>query len=86
MEIGDRVGGFFTHGKIKTVDWLAGGSKKNHCVNDDQIKERANYEWSSQFQGMFKELIVKKDGLVFAHHSNYDVMKGGRRVFKKKKK
>lgn len=86
-DYGKHATGFILVGKIKNIDWLNGLDEKNcFCKTDEQIRERANYEWQFNYQGMFKELIIKKDGVVLDCNENYSVNKYGDKSFKKKVK
>jgi len=77
VELGDRLGGFSTIGRVKSTNgaW---------CTSEEEIRDVANHEWTTTYLGAFKEMIIKMDKKIIAHHSNYEVDKYGNKSFKKK--
>jgi len=77
VEPGDRFEGFYTSGKILSMN-------EGYCKTEQDVRDRANQEWISKYLGKFKEMIIKMDGKIIAHHSNFEVNKYGKKLFKKK--
>jgi len=77
VEVGDGFEGFYTSGKILSVN-------DGYCETEEEVRDRANEEWTTKYLGKFKELTIKMDGKIIAHHSNFEVNKYGKKYFKKK--
>lgn len=60
----------------------AGGSVTLHDINTmEEAKEEANYTWTHEYVGFFKQMWIKEDGAVVAFHSNFGMNKQKEKYF-----